>query len=154
MTCLLKRLGPILLPFSAVIFTDKSFHFLPSSPADLYAVVHTMSRRFTDNMKTHMLSSSTLLSKNVDMGGALNVRGSSQQNTSDGDREGEPNPESTEIDKSWSSRIEFDIVSNLHDPSQPKGIQALQLQGELMIEVWIPTDFYPSYFLRSLIENF
>jgi len=102
-----------------------------------------MSRRFTDKMKTHMLSSSTLLSKNVDVGGALNVRGSSQQNTSDGDREGEPNPESTEIDKSWSSRIAFDIVSNLHDPSQPKGIQALQLQGELMIEVWIPTDFYP-----------
>ena len=155
MTCLLKRLGPILLPFSAIIFTDKSFHCLPSSTADLDAIVCTMSRGFTDDMKTtHTISASTFLSKNVDMGGALNVGGLSHQNTSDGDREGETNPGPTEINKSWNSRIAFDIVSDLHDPSQPKGIQALQLQGEIIIEVWNTLAFIHHTFLRSLIENF
>ena len=136
MTCFLKRLGPILLPFSAVIFTDKSIHRLPPSVTDLDP------RRTTDNMKTtHTISAITFLSKNVDVGGALNVGGLSRQNTSDGDREGESDPEPTEIDKSWNSRIAFDIVSNLRDPSQLKGIHALQLQGELVIEVGSPT-FY------------
>ena len=73
-----------------------------------------MSWEFTDDMKTtHMLSSSDSLSKNVEMGGVLNV----------GSKQGEPNPEPTEIDKSWNSKIAFDIVSDLHDPSQPEGIQ-------------------------------
>ena len=144
MTCFLKRLGPILLPFSAVIFTDKSIYRLPPSVTDLDP------RRTTDNMKTtHTISATIFLSKHVDVGGALNFGGLGWQNISDGDREGEPDPEPTEIDKSWNSRIAFDIVSNLRDPSQLKGIHALQLQGELVIEVWSPTSFYPSYFFQK-----
>ena len=95
-----------------------------------------MSRSLTDDMKTtHTISPSTFLSKNVDMGEASNVGGSSQQNTSDSNKKGRPNLEPTEINKSWNSRIAFDIVSDMHDPSQSKGIQILQLQGELVIEV-------------------
>jgi hypothetical protein len=151
MTCLLKRLGPILLPFPALIFTDKSFHRLPSSTADVNAIIRTLYRGLTDDRKTtHTIAATTFLLKNVDM----NVGGSSQRNTSDGDREGEPDPEPTESDKSWNSRIAFDIVSNLHDPSRLEDIQALRLQGELMIEVGSPTGFIYHTFLRSLIENF
>ena len=127
--CLLKHLRPILLPFSAIIFTDKSVHHLPST----YLCYPLIDVRPTHMIASHTISSSTSLSKYVDMDGALNV-GSIAKNTSDGDKV----DERTEIDKSWNSRIVLNIVSDLHDPSQPDGIQSLQLQGEILIKVWTP----------------
>ena len=133
MAALLSHLAPILAPFPALIVTDKSFHCLPSSVADLNAIARTMIHRFTDNIETtREISSSISLSKNVDTGG------SSSQNASDSGKGSEPypTPEPPEIDGSWNSKIAFNIVSDLHDPSKPQGIQTLQLQGKLMIEVY------------------